>query len=124
MAIRRYEKKINNPPEPPKPTMPLKDRLQERTEAGKEITQEQIEEIKEYLIAEMNEAADKGMLHVEIRTIYLSIIKGYSEKLIDAAIEWLNKEGIKAYVYTEEDRSTPMVDHNPKTYLYISWECE
>ena len=103
--------------------MSLKDKLQERTEADKEITQEQIEEIKEYLIAEMNEAADKGKSCIEIWLLHLAI-KGYSKELRNAAIEWLNREGIKAYVYTEKDRSTPMVGHKPKTYLYISWECE
>ncbi|ANM46977.1 hypothetical protein [Staphylococcus phage vB_SauS_IMEP5] len=99
--------------------MSVGDKLQERTEAGKEITQEQIEEIKDYLIAKMNEAADIGKSCIEIWLLELKV-KGYSKELRDAAIEWLNKEGIKAYVYTEEDRSTPMVGHKPKTYLYIS----
>lgn len=103
--------------------MSLKDRLQERTEAGEEITQQQIEEIKEYLIAKMNEAADKGKSCVEIWLILLRL-EGCSKELRDAAIEWLNRESIKAYVYTEEDRSTPMVGHKPKTYLYISWGSE
>lgn len=103
--------------------MSVGDKLQERTEAGKEITQEQIEEIKDYLIAKMNEAADIGKSCIEIWLLELKV-KGYSKELRDAAIEWLNKEGIKAYVYTEEDRSTPMVGHKPKTYLYISWGSE
>lgn len=100
----------------------LKAELQKRTKTKKEITQKQIEDIKEYLINEMIKAADKGMSYIKIKEIYLLIIKCHSKELIDAAIEWLNIEGIKAYIYTERDRSTAMVGHKPQNFLYISWE--